>query len=191
MYVRPHLESFLDYVFIHFRVMVWSSAQPSSVKQMMQCFGQTQKSKLALAWNRSHFGLSPADYNNKAATLKDLNRVWEKKGFGHFDASNTVILDDSPSKCALQPYNSIHLPTFDHKDPGFLDQGDQVLLSVMDYLKRIQQQTNIPNFIRQVPFTPTVMDSSVLDKSCVYYSFTHPGDPLTCDFSVEQPTSRT
>jgi hypothetical protein len=192
MYVRPHLDSFLDYIFTHFRVMVWSSAQKTSVKHMMKFFTAQQISKMVLTWDRSNFDLSKKDFNNKTATIKDLNKVWQKKGLQYFDASNTVILDDSPSKCVLQPFNSIHLPTFDHRDPQFLQHGDQALLSVMEYLERIERQTNIPNFVRKVPFSWTVpLKSNSEDRMSRYYSFKGVDEPLECDFAVPQPTSRT
>lgn len=191
MYVRPHMDSFLDYIFTHFRVMVWSSAQKASVKQMMKFFTVQQTSKMVLTWDRSHFGLSKKDFNNKTATIKDLKKVWQTKGLHFFDASNTVILDDSPSKCVLQPFNSIHLPTFDHRDPKFLEHGDQVLLSVMEYLERIERQTNIPNFVRKVPFAWTPpLEANSMDRICHYYSFKNADESLECDFAVQQPASR-
>ncbi|ORZ19877.1 HAD-like domain-containing protein [Absidia repens] len=174
MFVRPHIDAFLNYIFDHFKVMVWSSAQAPSVCHMVSLFGEKHKAQLVKTWSRSHFGLSSLDIQRKTPTIKDLTRVWGK--FKKYSAHNTVILDDSPSKSVLQPYNSIHLHTFNHNSTEFLTHGDHELLSVMDYLKQLQLQTNIPNFMRNTPYasiSPSHLDTALAEESkvCHYYGF--------------------
>ncbi|CAO3596823.1 unnamed protein product [Absidia cylindrospora] len=155
--------------------MVWSSAQKQSVDHMVALFGEKHKAQLVKTWTRSHFGLSHFEIQRKGSTVKDLNRVW--RTLKKYTAHNTVILDDSPSKSILQPYNGIHLSTFDHKSDNFLTHGDHELLSVMDYLKQLQLQTNIPNFMRNTPYPssllPSTLDTAVSEESkmCHYYGF--------------------
>ncbi|ORY93915.1 HAD-like domain-containing protein [Syncephalastrum racemosum] len=152
MYVRPYQDRFLDYIFEHFTVMVWSSAQPHSVARMCRLFNQ-HSPNLKLMWDRSHFGLSRADYNRKCATHKNLDRVWAV--LTEFDATNTVLLDDSPAKAVFQPYNSLHLSEFDHKNPLFQKHGERELLHVMRYLDILRKQSNVCSYMRQNPYTPS------------------------------------
>ena len=152
MYVRPYQDKFLDYIFKHFQVMVWSSAQPHSVTKMCQLFGDYEPDLLR-AWDRRYFNLSTSDYNRKSQTLKDLEIVWGGLGDDHeFDATNTILIDDSPAKAIIQPYNSIHLCEFDHTSPNFLKHGEDELLHVVQYLEQLRNQSNVCSFMRQEPF---------------------------------------
>ncbi|KAI7847816.1 HAD-like domain-containing protein [Circinella umbellata] len=158
MYVRPYQDRFLDYIFKYFKVMVWSSAQPHSVTHMCQLFGEYEGDLLRM-WDRRYFNLSRTNYNRKSQTIKDLEIVW--KGLGddnEFDATNTILIDDSPAKAIMQPYNSIHLCEFDHTSPHFLKYGEDELLHVIDYLERLRTQSNVCYFMSKEPFQS--MDST-------------------------------
>ncbi|KAF9099174.1 hypothetical protein BGX29_007267 [Mortierella sp. GBA35] len=74
---RPHLQAFLDFIFEHCRVMVWSSAQPHSVDAMLSCGFGDRVPKLDRVWTRKHFRLSEHDYNKKVLTIKDLEFIWD------------------------------------------------------------------------------------------------------------------
>ncbi|KAG2223452.1 hypothetical protein INT45_001200 [Circinella minor] len=152
MYVRPYQDQFLDYIFKYFKVMVWSSAQPHSVTHMCQLFGAYEE-KLLRMWDRRYFNLSTSNYNRKSQTIKDLEIVW--KGLGEeneFDATNTILIDDSPAKAIVQPYNSIHLSEFNHMSPSFLKYGEDELLHVVHYLERLRTQSNVCHFMFNEPF---------------------------------------
>ncbi|KAI9275714.1 hypothetical protein BDA99DRAFT_496274 [Phascolomyces articulosus] len=153
MYVRPYQDIFLDYIFKHFKVMVWSSAQPHSVTNMCQLFGDYEKDLLR-AWDRRYFSLTPAEYNRKSITLKDLEVIWDNldEEDGTFDATNTILVDDSPAKAILQPYNSIHLCEFSHTSPTFLHYGESELLHVVRYLEELRFQSNVCHFMKKKPF---------------------------------------
>jgi hypothetical protein len=150
MYVRPYSQVFFDYIFENFQVMLWSSAQPHSVKFMSRIFGKRQE-KLIVSWDRKSFGLSEVDYNRKVVTIKDLNKVW-KHFLGKYDATNTVLLDDSPKKAQMQPFNCIHPTEFEHFSQAFVSNGESELLHVMDYLKKLQFQSNVSNYMRREPY---------------------------------------
>lgn len=151
MYVRPFAQPFFDYIFANFTVMLWSSAQPHSVNYMSRIFG-SRRSQLDLVWDRTSFQLNKRDFNRKVTTIKDLDKVWRHYA-GRFDATNTILLDDSPKKTVLQPYNAIHPTEFEHFSPTFKKQGESELLHVLEYLKKCQFQSNISNFIQCQPYT--------------------------------------
>ncbi|KAI7898416.1 HAD-like domain-containing protein, partial [Cokeromyces recurvatus] len=140
-YLRPHHSTFFDYIFSNFVVMIWSSAQKHSVEAMCKVIDYP----LQLVWDRSHFGLSTAEFYSKIDTIKDLDKVWEV--LPEFNAANTIVLDDTPFKLVKQPYNLIKVSTFQHGD-----KCDHELFHVIDYLKTIQLQSNVTNFVKNNPY---------------------------------------
>ncbi|KAL0955369.1 hypothetical protein HGRIS_001618 [Hohenbuehelia grisea] len=115
-YPRPYMPSFVEYL-LHPKtrswldVMIWSSAQPASVNDMVRrCFGERTK-ELALVWSRDKLGLTADQYRAKVQTLKNLETAWEH-GFGtngsqRHSALSTLLVDDSPHKAAFQPFNHV------------------------------------------------------------------------------------
>ncbi|KAF9573072.1 hypothetical protein EC968_009032 [Mortierella alpina] len=167
---RPHLSMFLDFLFEHCRVMVWSSAQPHSVETMLSFGFGDRVSRLDRVWSRDHFRLPAVDYARKVLTIKDLEYVWEgiekeKKmakpdggggGDKHpkyavqFDQTNTVLIDDSKHKTQLQPHNGLALRDFDQ---DLARAGtDNELLKVRAYLEKLIYQENVSAYMRLHPF---------------------------------------
>ncbi|KAF8178060.1 hypothetical protein BJ912DRAFT_856472 [Pholiota molesta] len=120
---RPYLASFAAYV-LHEQTkkwldtMVWSSAQPHSVADMVEhCFGN-RVPELKAVWARDTLGLTADDYHKKSLTLKNLEKPWAELPFtdsttaatqqpSFHSASSTLLIDDSPAKAALQPWNHL------------------------------------------------------------------------------------
>ncbi|KAI8096921.1 HAD-like domain-containing protein [Halteromyces radiatus] len=152
LYSRPYLEPFLDYIFDNFSVMVWSSATYKNVDKMCEIFGKHRKN-LILIWTRSNFGLSEADYNRKVITIKDLELVW--KELPKYNAKNTILMDDSPEKTILQPYNHCVISEFNHLSPSFKKRGENELIKVQRYLEQIRYEDNISNYIKHSPYGTT------------------------------------
>ncbi|KAF9548634.1 hypothetical protein EC957_005873 [Mortierella hygrophila] len=179
---RPHLHAFLDFIFEHCKVMVWSSAQPHSVDAMLNCGFGNRVSKLDRVWTRNHFRLPEHDYNKKVLTIKDLEFIWdaikaEKTGAAAkgastaaatvvdckkaleeqpevFDQTNTVLIDDSFDKVQLQPYNGVQLLDFDE---DLARAGtDCELLKVRRYLEKLIYQKNVSAYMRIHPFNSNV-----------------------------------
>lgn len=191
-YARPHYEQFLDFIFKHFTVMVWSSARQQSVQMMCKIF----KQPLELVWNRNHFELDENQFYGKTETIKDLNKVWHYFS-NQYDAKNTIILDDTDSKLVYQPYNLIHVKTFDFKD---IIEGatDNELLRVIRYLDALRVQSNIASFIRNDPFSAEIDYKIItdynLDAAMVHYNkkghiiqmFKRPRRALSDDDNTEE-----
>ncbi|KAI8061685.1 HAD-like domain-containing protein, partial [Gongronella butleri] len=165
MYVRPHIDLFLRYIFARFEVMVWSSASRKSVHNMLHLFGKKRRSLLAV-WTREDLGLTQEQFDAKVPTCKDLQRLIDapllRDHQPHYDLSNIIVLDDSPRKITMQPFNCVAVRTFHHTDPDFGTHGDQELLRVMQYLDRLCLETNVPGFIRTTPYNDkfTLKDST-------------------------------
>ncbi|CAO3623337.1 unnamed protein product [Cunninghamella blakesleeana] len=167
MFVRPNINNFLNYIFKNFQVMVWSSAQKNSVNRMLQLFEQ-DINRLSLIWDRSDMGLTIEQFHSKSTTVKDLQKIWDTFDNNEFNATNTILIDDSPSKSVLQPYNCISISTFNHTSSQFLLYGDNELLNVIDYLNKLKYQSNVSNFIQSTPYTPLICEGG--SKLCKYYS---------------------
>ncbi|ORZ15043.1 HAD-like domain-containing protein [Absidia repens] len=149
LYLRPYHNRFFDYIFDNFTVMVWSSARPHNVDKMCRIFGEHRK-KLRLIWDRTNFGLSTKDYNSKVVTIKDLEFIW--KSLPDYDATNTILMDDSPEKTILQPHNHCVVSEFDHHSSTFRNHGEYELASVQSYLEKVQYQDNVSNYIKNHPY---------------------------------------
>lgn len=159
--------------------MVWSSATQNNVDKMCHIFTKPLK----LVWSRNHFNLSARQFYSNVETVKDLEMVWTHFS-GEFDASNTIIVDDSTSKLVRQPFNLIHVRTFHHAD---IDEGytDNELLKVIDYLDTIRSHSNVANYVRNKPFLShkyVVPENKELDSAMQHFTgtgrFVKPQQPL-------------
>ncbi|KAG6875841.1 hypothetical protein C0993_007150 [Termitomyces sp. T159_Od127] len=118
---RPYMRAFREYLFhpstrAWLDTMVWSSAQPHSVADMVnKCFGSLQEDLLTV-WARDTLGLEEKDYNRKVQTTKNLAKPWSELPITpssdpntpqFHSAHTTLLMDDSPRKAYLQPYNHL------------------------------------------------------------------------------------
>ncbi|KAG8892380.1 hypothetical protein FRC01_014195, partial [Tulasnella sp. 417] len=153
-YPRPYIPAFLAWIFHPenaLETMIWSSAQPDNVNRMVQvCFGETYEPKLKVIWARDTLGLNKAQYYQKVQTVKNLDVVWEKLPYS---VGNTLLIDDSPLKAHMQPYNHIVLKEYDHQlfvrrlDPEA--PKDETLLAVVGLLSEAIRQSNVAHWIRE------------------------------------------
>ncbi|RDX50716.1 hypothetical protein OH76DRAFT_1348325 [Lentinus brumalis] len=153
---RPYMPAFRSFLFAPqtrawLDVMVWSSAQPHSVNDMVErCFGEDREKMIAV-WARDTLGLTNEHYFQKVQTVKDLEKPWsvllpqtaaDAPSSPHFSTASTphsspepssqsrpsddsirqprgttssqahsalttLLLDDSPRKAELQPFNHV------------------------------------------------------------------------------------
>jgi NLI interacting factor-like phosphatase len=167
MWVRPHYTEFLEYLFSQFEVGVWSSARQNTVSNMCQLFGNFKK-KLLFTWSRENFGLSEDDYLKNISTIKDLQLVWksleDNPNMPSYTAYNTVLLDDSSSKAALQPFNSIAISEFNHKSTEKQLNGDNELLNVISYLEKVKYEDNVSNFMKRNPYKKNLVSDEAMER---------------------------
>ncbi|KAF9003070.1 hypothetical protein BDQ17DRAFT_1425586 [Cyathus striatus] len=125
---RPFLMPFREYLFhpstrSWLDTMVWSSAQPHSVSDMVEKAFADKKDELVAVWARDTLGLREDQYNRKVQTTKDLTKPWENLPLvtsagaepapqapeqeQRHSARTTLLLDDSPLKAHLQPWNHL------------------------------------------------------------------------------------
>ncbi len=117
VYYRPGMSEFLSYLANEPRVRlaVWTSCARDNARAVVDrvfygvplefCFSREECDELPGPGYR---------------TVKDLRRVWDR--FPRWNSKNTVILDDSEEKLALQPDNLIRVPRYEagSRDGGVL-----------------------------------------------------------------------
>ncbi|KAJ3812612.1 hypothetical protein F5876DRAFT_22638, partial [Lentinula aff. lateritia] len=137
-HTRPYMSSFKAFLFHPetrkwLDTMVWSSAQYPNVKDMIsRCFGEEEVQGLVALWDRKFLGLSETQYRNKFQTTKNLAKPWALLPLSTFSgptkmlseawdrllshsAHSTLLLDDSPLKARMQPYNHVCVPEYEGK----------------------------------------------------------------------------
>jgi len=132
--VRPFLEQFLCYLNTHFCLAVWTSAQSKTAKQLVTAlFPASVAQSLLFVWGQSKCKASTTTTTTDTTTAtshgsnnasvevgrdtlfeKELHKVWNE--FPLWNASNTLLLDDSPEKCDSFRRNALHPPPLHGQD---------------------------------------------------------------------------
>ncbi|KAG6834389.1 hypothetical protein H0H93_009958 [Arthromyces matolae] len=143
--------------------MVWSSAQPKNVFDMVKTCFPTSHPSLLRVWARDRMSLPPEQYRQKVSTVKNLEKVWfELRSLRH-SLYSTLLMDDSADKAKLQPYNHLIVPEYqesirnvdlevlrcESKVGRANEDYDDTLLCVIGILEAVKQQQNVANWIRK------------------------------------------
>ncbi|KAJ2446445.1 hypothetical protein GGF42_005691, partial [Coemansia sp. RSA 2424] len=163
-YARPHLASFLQFVLSNFAVMIWSSAQPNSVNNMLQIFMSQEQKRFVRVWDRRFCDID-GFYFGKAQTTKDLLKITSGysladsphrdvyntyKGYlgvapemkDHWTLENIVLVDDSETKAVRQKDNHIHVSSFENL------RHDDELVQLHRYFEAyVASQDKYPNLV--------------------------------------------
>lgn len=171
-YTRPYLKDFMDFVLEHFAVMVWSSAQPFSIDDMLSLLMKPYQKRLVRVWDRRFCGIE-GDYFSKVQTIKDLVKITNgytlansphANVFGsyrnylgmapemkdHWKLEDILLIDDSEVKASLQKDNHIYVSTY--KDTT----NDDELVRLRKYLEAYVEQkadySNLVDYVKQRPW---------------------------------------
>lgn len=132
IYCRPHLQEFLDYVFEHFNVIIWTAASKDYclfiVKNIVLKNPNRNISKIFFSY---HCSLSKKFAKNKNVPKK-LSILWEKFGLKDINKHNVVILDDFEDVYSCQKENCIIAKSFDA-----LVDGSESDVFLKDVLKQL------------------------------------------------------
>ncbi|KAI5285306.1 hypothetical protein KEM54_000667 [Ascosphaera aggregata] len=173
---RPQLHPFLDSLLTSHRAMIWTSTMPGNTMNLVtSVFPRSTINSLVDIWARDKLRLKEWEYNSKVQVYKNLEWVWEDvniKGYGNWDQSNTVLVDDSRLKAASHPFNLLEIPEFDGRLPGFFDEG-KAFLTVLRQLRVLSWYDNVSTKIREwdelrqekLPLTEQEEDDEDLDDA--------------------------
>jgi hypothetical protein len=169
MVKRPGVDRFLEYLFSNHAPMIFTSATSRSAQKMAkELLTPQQYGDLVAIRTREHLGLNQEQYRNKVQVYKDLRGVWshdQVKWSGQhmgvvWDASNTVLIDDSIIKAKSHPHSLIQVSEFVEPGEGQGKKNKQgrrdweaqeraVLESVEAKLEELRWQVNVTHLIRQ------------------------------------------
>lgn len=133
IYARPHLQTFLDFIFEHFNVSVFTAASKSYALFIVENFilrGKPNR-QLFYMFHSYHTQISESKYNY----IKDLRLLWTTLP-DSFTPNNTVIVDDLKQVKKANNQNCINVKAFevyDEKNNKAIDNAvkDDELLKVM------------------------------------------------------------
>ncbi|GFQ07732.1 hypothetical protein PHJA_002917200 [Phtheirospermum japonicum] len=114
VFKRPYCDDFLKFCFERFNVGVWTSRTKRNVEPILDFLLGNDKCKLLFCWDQSHCthtGFTTVEKRHKPLLLKKLKKLWDKCEpdlpweRGVYNESNTLLLDDTPSKALSNPVN--------------------------------------------------------------------------------------
>ncbi|SMQ47972.1 unnamed protein product [Zymoseptoria tritici ST99CH_3D7] len=155
---RPGLQEFLEYLFTHHRVMVWSSARRENViKICRSAFTPAQLDALVAIWSREDLQLSEEAFKAHSQVYKQLSWVWRHQLISQtspvpgevWNQANTVLIDDSTLKAASEPFNLLEVPEFTN---AIVQEREDVLMEVWRYLNVLGFQQDVSAYMRVRPF---------------------------------------
>jgi hypothetical protein len=108
---RPGLQKFLDWLFAHFNVMIWSAASPDYVDFIVKniVIGKHKNRIVEHVFDSTKCDESQQHYNGDT---KNLCMLWDKYDLPGYGPYNTLIIDDMGHVVKCQPKNSIHSRKF-------------------------------------------------------------------------------
>ena len=151
VYIRPGVQEFVEVCTSNFVVVVWSSAKLKNFTKLLSLvFGVDWEQRVAMVWGQEHCtdtGLKHPENAYKPVFLKELSKLWKSRElsrFGQFGAHNTLLVDDSVYKTALNPmFTAIHPPEW---TPLAADNNE--LDDIGKLLKQLAEETDIPAFLK-------------------------------------------
>lgn len=162
---RRHASRFLQYCLDTYWVVIWSSARAGNVERILQQLlpRKADRDRLVAVWAREHFGLCPADFNQRVQCYKRLSWLWADPTIaqthpdyaqgGRWSQANTALVDDSLEKARTEPHNIIAIPEYLGTDGDQTDVSkDRVLPEVHDYLHKLCFQADVSAYMRKNPF---------------------------------------
>ncbi|KAE8339275.1 NLI interacting factor-like phosphatase-domain-containing protein [Aspergillus arachidicola] len=170
---RAGLDEFLDNLVRKYKVMIWSSSQPNTVKAVCdRLFPGNKRKALVAEWGRDKFGLTSSQYRAKIQVYKTLETVWSNKAVQasypspsqnkrrkaahtgtqlktRWDQSNTILIDDSKLKALSEPYNILEIPEFTNQHG--LDES-AIFPKVMQLLDELAKHDDVSKVLHRWNF---------------------------------------
>jgi hypothetical protein len=128
---RPHLQSFLDFLFKNFSVSIWTAASKDYACHIAEnmIVPKGSNRKLSCFFFDMHRNISESLYN----APKKLDTLWKQFNLGEdFTKRNTIIIDDLPDVKNSQPGNTYKIPPFDVRRKGH--EKDRELIKITKLL---------------------------------------------------------
>jgi hypothetical protein len=161
IFARPYLQEFLDYLFANFNVSVFTAAEHSYAKFIIDNFIKPPNKpgrELSVVFFRYHFEISEKLYEK----TKGLEILWDFFHVQNFYPCNTVIIDDLRDVKESNPYNTLAIYPFDmmvldeksdkkpKMRPNWDAVNDQELMVVMKKLADLKKMYEATDCIKNI-----------------------------------------
>lgn len=133
IFERPGLQPFLDYIFKHYTVSVWTAASRSYALFIIKHIILAHKEDRHLDWIFFSYHCSLSRRIEKAS--KKLDMLWNYYSIPGYTATNTVIIDDNEEVYNSQKDACIIAPPFEFHDKG--SEHDSFLARLAKRMKRL------------------------------------------------------
>ncbi|KAL5544641.1 hypothetical protein UlMin_008425 [Ulmus minor] len=160
VFKRPCCDDFLQFCFNTFNVGIWTSRMKENMDKVVNFLFGDSSEKLLFCWHRSqctYTGFNTLEKSTKPLVLKELKKLWEnlEPGLpwekGEYDATNTLLLDDSPYKSLRNPeYTALFPYSYRHSDKNDRSLGPGGALRT--YLEGLAMADNVQNYVKENPF---------------------------------------
>lgn len=131
IFERPHLEEFLDYIFQHFAVGIWTASSKDYASFVTQhCIVKNKNRPIELFLCSHHCNVSKRNFKI-AKDLKLISDKWNLKKF-----EDLILIDDLEELAKHQPNNVISVKPFFYDDEKAYN--DDELLKVKTKLESLK-----------------------------------------------------
>ncbi|KZV48935.1 hypothetical protein F511_09531, partial [Dorcoceras hygrometricum] len=165
VFKRPFCTEFLKFCFERFEVGLWSSARGHNIDGVLNNITGGMRSKLLFVWSQaecSESGFYCLDKPYKPLFLKNLKSLWEMRYItrGQYSSSNTLLIDDEPHTCLLNPPNTDIFP-----DPYKKHDTTDAFLGPNGELRKFlgglaDADVDVPSYVKDHPIGKPAITSS-------------------------------
>lgn len=148
IFERPGLQEFLDFVFSHFNVSVWSAASPDYVDFIVQNIVSSRPNRHVEYVLNSDNCEDCQDYYGEQH-FKNLHYLWDVHDLPGYGPLNTLIIDDLGWVKKTQPHQCIQIKSFNvnHKQCWEDCELEKTIRPQLeDLLKRFTEEVESPGF---------------------------------------------
>lgn len=111
VFERPHLQKFLDFLFEHFNVSIWTAASKDYALFIIEKVVLAGKRNRKIDYIFFSYHCNASEKHKRGT--KDLSMIWDIYKLPGYDKSNTVILDDYDEVYNTQNDNCIIAKAFE------------------------------------------------------------------------------
>ncbi|KAL3839752.1 hypothetical protein ACJIZ3_024343 [Penstemon smallii] len=154
VFKRPFCTEFLKFCFDRFEVALWSSAREHNIDSVLNNITGGMRNKLLFVWGQEECtdsGFGCLNKEEKPLFLKELKDLWENKNYKEkYSASNTLLIDDEPHTCLLNPPNTAIFP-HPYKKPNREDTFLGPDGELRKYLDGLADAKDVPSYVKDHP----------------------------------------
>lgn len=134
VFERPGLQKFLNWIFKHFNVSVWSAATPDYVEFIAKNIIENDDRKLEYVLHSENCEDSQKYYGEES--IKKLELLWDVHDIKGFGPDNTLIVDDLGKVYRTNRENTLHIKKFVASEKSLEDKELEKIKSELKHIKK-------------------------------------------------------